>query len=132
MTAITQTIMGDQNCLLVILVCTARFGCQCRHESFVCFDYLLIKQQHLQSPRVFSLGFLWVTKIFLLFSLSLSLFLKAHQSHCFHWQRHQFELLPNSKKLLHPFNNLLLLQPNILNKSTTSLQRQPSLHFILI
>ena len=74
--------MGDQNCLLAILVRARPDLAVDASVRVLCVDYLLVKQkQQPQSPRVFSLGFLWVTKIFC-YSLSLSL-LKAHQILCF-------------------------------------------------
>ena len=72
-TVIARTIMGDQNCSLAILVCAQPDLAVDTGMRVLCVDYLLVKQkQQPQSPKVFSLGFLWVTKIFC-YSLSLSL-----------------------------------------------------------
>ena len=64
--------MGDQNCSLAILARAQPDLAVDAGVRVLCVDHLLVKQkQQPQSPRVFSLGFLWVTKIFC-YSLSLS------------------------------------------------------------
>ena len=97
-TAIAQTIMGDQNCSLVILVCAQPDLAVDAGMKVLCVDYLLVKQkQQPQSPRVFSLGFLWVTKIFC-YSLSLSLSLESTPNSLFSLVTSLIQTILNSKK----------------------------------
>ena len=71
---IMQTIMGDQNCLLAILAHMWPDLAVDTSMRVLCVDYLLVKQkQQPQSPRVFSSGFLWVTKILAISAITASL-----------------------------------------------------------